>query len=487
MKLNEMTAHALKEVMDKKEVSALDIAQAHFDHIDKTQTSINALVTSNKDQAFEAARDVDRRRQTGEKLAPLAGIPMGLKDNISTKGLATTCSSKMLENYLPSYDAYVVERLSEAGSVLVGKLNLDEFAMGSSTETSYFGPTKNPWDTSRVPGGSSGGPAAAVAARQAVYALGTDTGGSVRHPASLCGLVGLKPSYGRVSRYGLLAFASSLDQVGTFSRDVEDAALILQAISGYDKRDSTSANRPVPDYSRALGQDVKGLKIGLPKEYFGEGMDPATVDRVRQAARTLESLGAQVEECSLPHTKYALAVYYIIAPAECSSNMARFDGVRYGYRNMEADHVLEMYLSSRSEGLGHEVKKRIMLGTYALSAGKYDDYYLKAQKVRRLIKEDFDQAFKSYDLLLTPTSMGPAFKLGAKADDPMSLYQSDLCTVAVNMAGLPAMSVPCGLVEGLPVGLQMVAPAFMEMRLLQLGHAFQKATDFHLLKPELEV
>lgn len=487
MKFHEMTAHELHGLLEKREVSSLDLTEHFLSHIGLVEPQVASYVTVTPEEARAAARASDERRARGESLGPLDGIPMGIKDNISTRGVRTTCSAKMLENYVPPYDAGVMERLNGAGGVMLGKLNMDEFAMGSSTENSRFFPTRNPWDLSRVPGGSSGGPSAAVAAGEAVFSLGSDTGGSIRQPASLCGVVGLKPTYGRVSRYGLVAFASSLDQIGPFTRDVEDAALVMEAISGHDHRDSTSAPVEVPSYRNYLSQDVKGLRIGVPREYFGEGLDQNTKDLVRQAIRKYEELGAMVEECSMPHTSYALAAYYIIAPAECSSNLARFDGVRYGYRDHDACDVVEMFMKTRAEGFGHEVKKRIMLGTYALSSGYYDAYYLKALKVRTLIKQDFDRAFEKYDVLLTPTATSVAFRFGEKTDDPLSMYLSDICTVTINLAGVPAVSIPCGFDQGMPVGMQLIARPFDEGTLLRAAHAYEQATDHHTRRPVLEV
>jgi aspartyl-tRNA(Asn)/glutamyl-tRNA(Gln) amidotransferase subunit A len=487
MKFHEMSAHELSGLMQNKEVSALDIVSEHYEHIRKVEPQVQSMVSQTEDLAIGRAKEIDALRAKGEELSPLAGIPMGIKDNISTKGVKTTCSSKMLENYVPSYDAHVMEKLNGAGGVMVGKLNMDEFAMGSSNENSRFFPTRNPWNLDCVPGGSSGGPAACVAAGEAVFSLGSDTGGSIRQPASLCGLVGMKPTYGRVSRYGLIAFASSLDQIGPFTRDVEDCALVLENISGYDKRDSTSADVEVPRYRDYLNQDIRGMKIGVPKEYYGEGLDEGTVSLVREAIKKFESLGAEVEEISMPYTKYALPAYYIIAPAECSSNLARFDGVRYGYRDMEAEDVFSMYTRTRAEGFGHEVKKRIMLGTYVLSSGYYDAYYKKAQQVRTLIKQDFDKAFEKYDILLTPTATGPAFKFGEKTEDPLSMYLSDICTVTINLAGVPAVSMPCGFIDGLPIGMQLIGAPFAEGTILKAAHAYERATDFHTKRPVLEV
>lgn len=479
------SVQGLRDLLQSRELSAEEVTAAYLGQIDRTEPEIGAFVTRTGESALAAAREVDRRRQAGEELPELAGIPMALKDNISTRGVATTCSSRMLAEYVPPYDAAVVERLSAQQTILLGKLNLDEFAMGSSTETSWFHTTRNPWDPQRVPGGSSGGPAACVAARQAPFSLASDTGGSIRNPAAFCGLVGLKPTYGRVSRYGLLAFASSLDQIGPLTLDIPDCALVLEAISGYDPRDSTSADLPVPRYRDALDGGVRGMRIGVPREYFGQGLSPAVAEKVRAAAETFASLGAEVDECSMPHTEYALAVYYILAPAECSSNLARFDGVRYGYRSPDSPDTLSMFLNSRAEGFGHEVKKRIMLGTYALSAGYYDAYYRKALQVRTLIKQDFDQAFERFDVLLTPTTISTAFGIGENIGDQMAMYLSDVCTATINLAGVPALSMNCGFEDGLPVGMQLVGRPFEEATILQAGRAFEQVTDFHARRPLL--
>lgn len=458
-----------------------------MERIEEVDDSVKAYVTLTKEKALQQADKVDKSLASGETLGPLAGIPMGFKDNICTKGIKTTCSSKILENFVPPYNATVVERLEEAGAICLGKLNMDEFAMGSSNENSAFFPTRNPWDLDRVPGGSSGGAVAAVAADEAIYTLGSDTGGSIRQPASFCGVVGLKPTYGLVSRFGLVAFASSLDQIGPITKDVTDCALVLQAIAGHDPYDSTSANLPVPDYRQALVPDIKGLRLGIPREYFGEGLDAEVKEAVNQAISKLEELGACCEEVSLPHTEYALPAYYLIAPAEASSNLARYDGVKYGYRTEEAKDTVSMYMKTRREGFGPEVKRRIMLGTYALSSGYYDAYYLKALKVRTLIKRDFDRAFEKYDALIAPTSPTVAFKIGEKANDPLAMYLSDICTIPVNMAGLPAISIPCGFSQGLPVGLQIIGKPFDEVTILRVAYTFEQNTDYHRAKPALEV
>ncbi|GAW91608.1 Asp-tRNA(Asn)/Glu-tRNA(Gln) amidotransferase subunit GatA [Calderihabitans maritimus] len=487
MNLYELTAHELHELLQKKEVSSREITQSVLERIEEVDDSVKAYVTLTKEKALQQADKVDKSLASGETLGPLAGIPMGFKDNICTKGIKTTCSSKILENFVPPYNATVVERLEEAGAICLGKLNMDEFAMGSSNENSAFFPTRNPWDLDRVPGGSSGGAVAAVAADEAIYTLGSDTGGSIRQPASFCGVVGLKPTYGLVSRFGLVAFASSLDQIGPITKDVTDCALVLQAIAGHDPYDSTSANLPVPDYRQALVPDIKGLRLGIPREYFGEGLDAEVKEAVNQAISKLEELGACCEEVSLPHTEYALPAYYLIAPAEASSNLARYDGVKYGYRTEEAKDTVSMYMKTRREGFGPEVKRRIMLGTYALSSGYYDAYYLKALKVRTLIKRDFDRAFEKYDALIAPTSPTVAFKIGEKANDPLAMYLSDICTIPVNMAGLPAISIPCGFSQGLPVGLQIIGKPFDEVTILRVAYTFEQNTDYHRAKPALEV
>ncbi|WP_075860369.1 Asp-tRNA(Asn)/Glu-tRNA(Gln) amidotransferase subunit GatA [Carboxydothermus pertinax] len=485
MELYYLSAKEITEKIKAKEISAVEVAKATFDRIEAVEPKIQAYVTVTRELGLKMAREVDEKITRGEDPGPLAGVPVAIKDNMSTAGIRTTCSSKILESYIPPYDATVVEKLKAAGAVFTGKTNLDEFAMGSSTENSRFFPTKNPWDLERVPGGSSGGSAASVAAGEAVVSLGSDTGGSIRQPAAFCGIVGLKPTYGAVSRYGLVAFASSLDQIGPFARTVEDAALLLNVITGHDPKDSTSANVDYPNYLSFLNQDIKGLKIGLPKEYFIDGIDAGVKKAIDEAIKLYESLGAVFEEVSLPHTKYSLPVYYLIAPAEASSNLARYDGVRYGYRDFEAEDVVEMFSRTRAEGFGAEVKRRIMLGTYALSAGYYDAYYLKALKVRTLIKEDFDRAFTKVDLLLTPTTPTPAFKFGEKTSDPVSMYLSDIFTMAVNLAGLPGISVPAGFDGHLPVSFQLIGKPFDEGTLLKVAHAFEQNTEFHKARPKL--
>jgi len=443
------------------------------------------LVTVTDEPALKQAQKADELLATGNT-NPLTGIPVLIKDNMCIKGIPTTCASKMLENFVPPYDATVVEKLNDCGAVVVGKANMDEFAMGSSTENSALFTTNNPWDLSRVPGGSSGGSAVAVAAGESIYALGSDTGGSIRQPAGFCSVTGLKPTYGRVSRFGLVAFASSLDQIGPLTQDVTDCALVLNAIAGYDSRDSTSVPYPTPDYTRCLTTDLKGLRIGVPKEYFVEGMQAEVETAIRAAINKLEELGARVEwEASLPHTRYALAVYYIIAPSEASANLARYDGVKYGFSAKEADSMWEAMEKTRQYGFGPEVKRRIMLGTYALSAGYYDAYYLKAQKVRTLIRREFDQAFEKFDALVTPTSPTVPFKIGEKVDDPMQMYLTDVCTLPINIAGLPAISIPAGFADGLPIGMQIIGKPFAEETILKIAHAYQQSTDWHKRRPNI--
>ncbi|MCR4442560.1 MAG: Asp-tRNA(Asn)/Glu-tRNA(Gln) amidotransferase subunit GatA [Peptococcaceae bacterium] len=485
MSLTSLTAHELGELLNKREISSVELTKAYLRRIEEVDDQVRAFLTVTGDLALKQAAETDEKRARGEKLPPLAGIPMAMKDNMCTKGIKTTCASRILYNFIPPYDAAVTERLLAAGAVLLGKCNLDEFAMGSSTENSGFFATRNPHDLRAVPGGSSGGSAAAVAAGEAVFALGSDTGGSIRLPAAFCGVIGLKPTYGRVSRYGLVAYASSLDQIGPLTRDMRDCALVMNVIAGHDKRDSTSAPLEVPDYTRFLVDDVRGLKIGLPREYLGEGLDDEVRGWVKRAAETLEKLGAVCEEVSLPHTRYALPTYYIIAPAEASSNLARYDGVQYGLR-VEAGDIVSMYSKTRSQGFGEEVKRRIMLGTYALSSGYYDAYYLKAMKVRTLVKRDFDLAFEKYDCLLTPTSPTPAFEAGEKTADPLTMYLSDVCTIPVNLAGIPALSIPFGLVGGRPVGVQLIGKAFDEGTLMRAGYALEQGTDLTRPRPVLE-
>ncbi len=486
MELWDLTVHELSRLLATGEVSAVEVTQAALERAQQVEPAVRAFVTSTADQAVVEANTVDAARARGEQVGPLAGIPMALKDNICTRGVRTTCCSRLLEKFAPSYDATVVRRLQEAGAILMGKTNMDEFAMGSSTENSAFFPTHNPWDLERVPGGSSGGSAAAVAAGEAVFSLGSDTGGSIRQPAAFCSVVGLKPSYGRVSRFGVTAFASSLDQVGPFTKDVTDCALVLNAIAGKDELDPTSVADTPPDYRQFLGKDIKGLRIGLPREYFAEGIDDEVKEVIMKAVGVLEGLGAVVEETSLPHTEYAPSVYYILAPAEASSNMGRLDGVRYG-RRVEAPDVDTLYNRTRSQGFGAEVRRRLMIGTYALSAGNYEVFYQKAQQVRTLIVRDFEQAFTQYDVLLTPTSPTTPFKIGEKIDDPLQMYLSDICTIPVNLAGIPGLSLPCGFSQGLPVGMQLLAKPFAESTLLQVAYAFEQNTDYHKQRPQVTV
>lgn len=475
MALEELTAHALIEKLNAGEVSCLEATEACLRRIEEIEPTVAAFMTVTADVAIAQAREVDNRRARGEALPAAAGVPIAIKDVLCTKGIRTTCSSRILENFVPPYDATAVERCRQAGLPMLGKTNMDEFAMGSSTENSAFMITRNPRALDRVPGGSSGGSAAAVAANEAFWALGSDTGGSIRQPAALCGIVGLKPTYGRVSRFGLIAYASSLDQVGPLTKDVRDAALLLGIIAGCDPRDDTSADLPVPDYVAELDRGLDGLRAGVPVQLLGAGVDAAVRETVRRAIDRLASLGLAVEEVEMPHIDYSLPVYYIIAPAEAASNLARYDGVRYGHRTSQTvSDIYDLFAKTRAEGFGPEVRLRIMLGTYALSAGYYDAYYLKALKVRTLIKNDFDRAFEKYDVLLSPTSPTPAFKIGEKAGDPLQMKLADICTIPVNLAGIPAISVPCGEVDGLPVGLQIMGRPFEEHVILRVAYAFEQ-------------
>ena len=475
-----LTISEASELLQRREISAVELTRAHLERIEQVEGNVRAFVTVTEAEALRQAEQVDELRSEGAELGPLAGIPLAIKDVISTKGVRTTCSSRILEHYTPPFDATVMKRLRAARAIMLGKTNMDEFAMGSSTENSAFFPTRNPWDLERVPGGSSGGSAAAVAAGEAMGSLGSDTGGSVRQPGALTNTVALKPTYGRVSRFGLVAFASSLDQIGPFTRSARDAALMMQAIAGYDPLDSTSINAPVPDYTAALTGEVKGLRIGVPSEYFVEGTEPGVRAAVEQAIETLKSLGAEVGECSLPHTRYGVAAYYIIAPAECSANLARYDGVKYGFSAKRVSGSLIDYMSeTRAEGFGPEVKRRIMLGAYALSSGYYDAYYLKAEKVRTLIKRDFDAAFERFDALISPTSPSVAFKIGEKVSDPYAMYLNDVFTIPANLAGICGLSMPGGFSDGLPVGVQLLGPALGEPMLLRIADAFQAATEYH--------
>jgi aspartyl-tRNA(Asn)/glutamyl-tRNA(Gln) amidotransferase subunit A len=480
-----LTLHDAGNKLRKREFSSVELTEAVFERIADTDSKIRAYLTLARDAALEQARQADERLKQDGARSPLLGVPLAVKDNFLTRGLRTTCASKILANFIPPYDATTVRKLRANGAVITGKTNLDEFAMGSSAENSAFFPTRNPWNLERIPGGSSGGSAAAVAADQCIAALGTDTGGSIRQPAACCGIVGLKPTYGRVSRFGIIAFASSMDQVGPLTKDVRDSALLLEAIAGQDPADSTSVDRPVPRYSEALTGDVKGLRLGIPKEYLVTGMQPEVERAVRTAVRALEKNGAVIEEISLPHTEYAVAVYYIVATAEASSNLARYDGMRYGHR-AHAKDLTDTYMLSRQEGFGAEVKRRIMLGTYTLSEGYYDAYYLKAQRVRTLIKQDFDEAFKHCDVIVTPTAPTTAFKLAEKIQDPLQMYLSDIYTISINLAGLPALSLPCGFDQvGMPIGMQIVGKHFDEATILRVGHAYEQATEWSKRKPNL--
>jgi len=478
MKLNELSAWDLRERIRSRETSSREAAEAVLARIEEIDGEVNAFITVTADDALRQADEVDRRIASGEDVGPLSGVPIAIKDIMCTRGIRTTCGSRILEPFVPPYDATAVERLRAADAVFVGKTNMDEFAMGSSTENSHFGLTRNPQDPERVPGGSSGGSASAVAAGETILALGSDTGGSIRQPAAFCGIVGLKPTYGRVSRFGLVAYASSLDQIGPMARDVRDTSLVLGVIAGPDRQDSTCADLPVPDYLSELKSDVKGMRIGLPSEYFGDGLDPEVKDAVLRAAGALEDAGGELSEISLPHTEYAIAAYYIIATAEASANLARYDGVKYGFRAEDGGDLLDMYAATRSQGFGEEVKRRIMLGTYALSAGYYDAYYLKAQRVRTLIKRDFERAFEACDLLVTPVAPTPAFRIGEKIEDPLQLYLSDIYTVSANLSGIPGLSIPCGSSSGgLPIGVQILGPPFEEGRVLRAGYVIERVLE----------
>jgi len=484
MEIHELTIHELHDLLIKKEVTSREVTEAFYRRIKKVDGKIKAYLILTEEGAFDQANQVDRKIVRGEEIGDLAGVPIGLKDILCTKGIRTTCGSKILENYVPFYDGTVVRRLKERDAVMLGKLNMDEFAMGSSTENSGFQITRNPWNLDRIPGGSSGGSAAAVAADECIAALGTDTGGSIRQPASCCGVVGLKPTYGRVSRYGLVAFASSLDQIGPITKDVEDCAILMNAISSYDPYDSTSVNVEAPDYKQFLIKDVKGIRIGMPEEYFVEGMDPDVERSVKEAIDRFKEWGAEVRRISLPHTEYAVAIYYIIATAEASSNLARYDGVKYGLRSKGYRDLMEMYSQTRAKGFGQEVKRRIILGTYVLSAGYYEAYYRKASQVRTLIRKDFEEAFQQVDVIMAPTAPTPAFRIGEKAEDPLQMYLSDIHTIPVNLAGIPGISIPCGFSrENLPIGLQIMGRHFDEGKLLRVAYTFEKNTEFHLKKP----
>ena len=486
MKLFEQPAHVLHDMLVNKEITSLELTEAVLARIDEVEGDVQAYLTVTRDEAIAQAKAVDEKIARGEEIAFLEGIPGAIKDNICTKGVKTTCASRILQKFVPPYDATVVQKLAVQNPVVLGKTNLDEFAMGGSTENSAFHPTHNPWNTDCVPGGSSGGSAAAVAAGTAVWALGSDTGGSIRQPASFCGVVGMKPTYGRVSRYGLVAYASSLDQIVPITKDVTDCANILNITAGRDEMDSTSIDKEVPDYTKSLVQDVKGLKIGLPKEYFVKGMDPEVESAVKAAVKQLESLGAEVVEISLPNTDYAISTYYLIAPAEAATNLARYDGVSYGERAEDAADLVEMMTKTRSQYLGEEVKRRIMIGNYALSAGYYDAYYLKALKVRRLVKEDYDKAFKEVDVIICPAAPSVAYKIGEKIDNPLEMYLQDACTVPLNLAGLPGISVPCGYnKDKMPIGMQIIGKALDEETLIRVAYTYEQSQSYHQDRAQL--
>ena len=495
MELYKLTAHELNKLLVEKQISCVEITTSIYDRIEKLDKKINSYITLTKELALQKAEKVDKKISKGEKISSISGIPIAIKDVISTRDIRTTCGSKILSNYIPIYDATVIEKFKKEDVIILGKTNMDEFAMGSSTENSAYGVCRNPWNTSTIPGGSSGGSAACVAADFAIMSLGSDTGGSIRQPASMCGVVGLKPTYGRVSRSGLVAFASSLDQIGTFTKDVEDTAILLNIIAGHDPMDSTSVEKEVPNYTEYLKNDAKKLKLGISKEYFVKGTDKEVEEAILNAIEVFKKLGAEIVEVSLPHTQYAVAAYYIIAPAEASSNLARYDGVHYGYRSSKSEirnpkskisSIVDMYEKTRDEGFGEEVKRRIMLGTYALSSGYYEAYYLKALKVRTLIKNDFSEAFKKCDVIVTPVSPTPAFKIGEKISDPLQMYLSDIFTIPVNLAGLPAISIPCGFSkDGLPIGLQIIGKPFDEGQILRTAYTFEQNTEYHNKKPKI--
>jgi len=484
--LYQLSAHNLHKLIEDKEVSVEEVVTSFLKRIERVEDKIKAFLSLNKDESLKEAKEWDKRIYQGEEIKPLTGIPIAIKDLICIRKNETTCASYILKGFYPPYSATVIEKLKEAGVIFIGKTNMDEFAMGSSTENSAFQITRNPWNVNTIPGGSSGGSAAAVASGEAPLALGSDTGGSIRQPASLCGIVGLKPTYGRVSRYGLIAFASSLDQIGPITRDVTDCAQVLKIISGKDEFDSTSLNYPVPDYLQSLIPDIKGVKIGLPKEYLIPGMEKEVKKSFSAAINVLTDLGAKTEEISLPHTDYAVATYYLIATAEASSNLSRYDGVEYGYRTKEKTNLIEMYKKTRQKGFGDEVKRRIMLGTYVLSKGYYEDYYGKAQRVRTLIKEDFDKAFQNLDVIITPTSPTVAFKVGEKVDDPLKMYLSDIFTISANLAGIPGISIPCGFgKDNLPIGLQILGKPLEEEMILRVAYAYEQNTEWHKRTPNL--
>ncbi|MBR3002421.1 MAG: Asp-tRNA(Asn)/Glu-tRNA(Gln) amidotransferase subunit GatA [Clostridia bacterium] len=488
MDITDLTVHELQEKLANKELTITEITKAYTDRINEKEKDVQAFVTTLTNEALEEAKKIQEKVEAGEIKGSYAGIPIGIKDNMCTKGVKTTCSSKMLENFVAPYSATVVEKLNAENMIDLGKLNMDEFAMGGSTEYSYFKKTKNPWNLNKVPGGSSGGSAAAVAANLVPWALGSDTGGSIRQPSSFCGVVGLKPTYGLVSRYGLVAFASSLDQIGPITKDVTDAAMLLNIIAGHDEKDTTSCNIEKKDYTKALKNDVKGLKIGVPKEFFGEGINEEVKASLEKAIEKYKELGAEIEEFSLDIAKYSLAAYYIVACAEASSNLGRFDGIRYGYRTKDAKDLKEIYKKSRSEGFGPEVKRRIILGTYVLSSGYYDAYYKKAQQVRTLVMNEFNKGFEKYDVILTPTSPTVAFDLGSKSDNPLEMYLADICTVSVNIAGLPGISIPCGVdKQGMPIGMQLIGNKFQEETILNAAYTFEQAIKFREnYKPEFK-
>ena len=485
MELNQLTIHELQEKIKNGQTSAVQIAESVFSRIAAVEEKVHSYIRLMQEEALAAAARADQDIKKGQ-IQQLTGIPVALKDIVCTKGITTTCGSHILHNFVPPYDATVVEKLRAAGAVFVGKANMDEFAMGSSTETSYFGVTRNPWDLERIPGGSSGGSAAAVAADECIASIGSDTGGSIRQPAALCGVVGLKPTYGRVSRFGLIAFASSLDQIGPFTKDAEDCAIMMNVLAGFDSRESTSVPAAVPDYRQFVGRDIQDWKIGIPKEYFVAGVDPEVSAAILQAIKVIEKSGGRCIDISLPHTDYCLAVYYIIAPAEASSNLARYDGIRYGLRAAEGGDLLDVYKKTRMQGFGAEVKRRIMIGTYALSAGYYDAYYKKASQVRALIRQDFAQALKKCDVILTPTTPTPAFKIGEKTDNPLQMYLSDIFTISTNLAGIPGISVPCGYTAaGLPIGVQFLAGHFEEGKLIQIASVYEKNANIEKRRPQL--
>lgn len=479
MNITELTVHELQEKLKSKELTITEITKAYADRINEKEKDVQAFVTLLTEEAMEQAKDIQNKIEKGEIKGELVGIPIGIKDNICTKGVKTTCSSKMLENFVAPYNASVMEKVNHESMINLGKLNMDEFAMGSSTEYSYFKKTRNPWNLNKVPGGSSGGSAAAVAAGMVPWALGSDTGGSIRQPSSFCGVVGMKPTYGLVSRYGLVAYASSLDQIGPITKDVQDAAMLLNIIAGHDEKDTTSSDRPKVDYTKALKNDVKGLKIGVPKEFFGEGINEEVKECLQRAIKKYKELGAEIEEISLDISQYALATYYIIACAEASSNLGRFDGIRYTYRTPEFKNLKEIYKKSRSEAFGAEVKRRIILGTYVLSSGYYDAYYKKAQQVRTLVMNEFNKAFEKYDVILTPTSPTVAFDIGSKSDNPLEMYLADICTISVNVAGLPGISIPAGVdKQGMPIGMQLIGNKFCEETILNAAYTFEQAIQF---------